>query len=223
MPHKPVAIVAAMPVELAPLIGKLQSQQVNGVELFELPNALVAVGGIGQKFARRAAEVAVEYGQPQRLISAGIVGGLSPQLKVGDVGQVREVIDVATGVRYPAGSGDWVLATSQDVSDAAEKRQFLTKFGAHVVDMEAAAVAQVAKERGLEFAAIKAISDDAAFEMPPMNRFIDENGRFATSRFLRYVAVHPRWWATLGKIKKNSELATKNLCSTLEHLLESGS
>jgi adenosylhomocysteine nucleosidase len=177
---------------------------------------------LGQKFARRAAEVAIDYAQPKRLISAGIVGGLSPQLKVGDVGQIREVIDVATGVRFAAGGGDWVLATSQDVSDAVEKRQFVTKYGAHVVDMEAAAVAQLAKERGLEFAAIKAVSDDAAFEMPPMNRFIDENGRFATSRFLMYVALHPRWWATLGKIKKNSELATKNLCSTLEHLLEGG-
>ena len=55
--------------------------------------------------------------------------------------------------------------------------------------MEGAAVAQVAKERGLKFAAVKAISDDAAFEMPPMNRFIDENGRFATGRFLMYVAL----------------------------------
>jgi adenosylhomocysteine nucleosidase len=220
MPHKPVAIVAAMRVEVAPIIGRLRSQQVNGVDIFELPNAIVAVGGIGGKFARRAAEVVVEYAQPKRLISAGVVGAISPALKVGDVGHVREVVDVATGVRYPCQSGDWILVTSQDVSDAAEKQQLRAKHGADVVDMEAAAVAQVAKERGLEFAAVKAISDDAAFEMPPLNRFIDENGRFATPRFLMYVAFRPRWWATLGKIKKNNELATKNLCSTLEHLLK---
>lgn len=219
MPHKPVVIVAAMPAELAPIIGKLQSQQVNGVDLYELPNALIAVGGIGRKFARRAAEVAIEYAQPQRLISAGIAGALSPKLKVGDVGHIREVIDVASGVRYPGMSGDWVLATAQDVSSVAGKRELLAKQGADVVDMEAAAVAQVAKERGLEFASVKAISDDAAFEMPPLNRFIGENGRFATPTFLLYVALHPRWWATLGRIKKNSDLATKNLCSTLEHLL----
>jgi adenosylhomocysteine nucleosidase len=220
MPHKPVVIVAAMPVELTPIIGKLQSQRVNGVDLYELPNALIAVGGIGQKFARQAAEVAIEYAQPQRLISAGIAGALSPKLKVGDVGHVREVIDVATGVRYPGIGVDWVLATSQDVSDAAEKQQLWAKHGADVVDMEASAVAQVAKEHGLEFASVKAISDDASFEMPPMNRFIDEHGRFATPRFLIYVAFHPRWWDTLGKIKRNSDLATKNLCSTLEHLLK---
>jgi len=218
---KPVAIVVAMPVEVAPLIGSLQPQQVDGVDLFALPNALIAVGGIGQKFARRAAEVAIEVAQPKLLVSAGMVGAISPGLKVGDVGRVREVVDVATGARYPASSdGEWILATSQDVSDAADKQQLFTKFGADVVDMEAAAVAQVAKERGLRFAAIKSISDDAEFDMPPLNRFIDD-GKFDTRRFLVYVALHPRWWGTLGKIKRNSEIASANLCRAVEHLIES--
>ena len=220
--HKPAAIVAAMPVELAPMIGALESREREGVALYELRQAVVAVGGIGEKFARRAAEVAIDYAQPKRLISAGIVGAISPKLKVGDVGQIREVVDVASGTRYPAAGRDWVLATSQDVSDASEKRELLTKYGADVVDMEGAAVAQVAQERGLEFAAVKAISDDAEFVMPPMNRFIDANGRFAIRKFLMYVALHPKWWATLGKIKRNSELATGNLCKVLEHLLEEG-
>ncbi len=210
-----------MPVEVAPLLDGVKPESVNGVELFALPNAVIAVGGIGEKFARRAAEVAIEFAQPKLLLSAGIVGALSPKLKVGDVGRIREVVDVATGIRYPAtGGGDWVLATSQDVSDAVEKRQLLAKFGADVVDMEGAAVAQVAKERGLEFTAIKSISDDAEFEMPPLNRFIDE-GKFDTRRFLIYVALHPRWWGTLGKIKKNSEIATMSLCDAVQHLIES--
>jgi adenosylhomocysteine nucleosidase len=222
MLHKPIAVIAAMPVELAPLIGNCKPRTVSGVELFEMPeaDALVAVGGIGETFARHAAEVAVDEAQPRRLLSAGIVGAISPKLKIGDVGRIREVVDVATGVRYPTtGGGEWVLATSQDVSDAVEKQGLLTRFGADVVDMEAAAVAQVAKERGLEFAAVKSISDDAAFDMPPMNRFI-EQGRFDTRRFLVYVVLHPRWWSSLGKIKRNSEVATKNLCDALEHLLK---
>ena len=191
----------------------------NGVDLFDLPNAVIAVGGIGEKFARRAAEVAIDHAQPKLLLSAGIVGAISPKLKVGDVGRIRQVVDVATGAIYPTTGGDWVLATSQDVSDATEKHELLTKFGADVVDMEAAAVAQVAKERGLDFAAIKSISDDAEFDMPPLNRFID-NGRFDTRRFLIYVALHPRWWGALGKIKKNSEIATEKLCEEVRHLIE---
>ena len=212
-----------MPVEVAPLLNGLQAETVNGVDLFELPNAVIAVGGIGEKFARRAAEVAIDYAHPKLVLSAGIVGAISPKLKVGDAGKIRQVVDVATGTSYSTTQGgDWVLATSQDVSDSAEKHELLTRFGADVVDMEGAAVAQVAKERGLEFAAIKSISDDAAFDMPPLNRFI-ANGKFDTRRFLIYVALHPRWWGTLGKIKKNSEIATQNLCEAVRHLIQGGS
>jgi len=211
-----------MPVELAPLLGSVQPQQVNGVDMFALPRAVIAVGGIGEKFARRAAEAAVDYAQPKMLVSAGIVGAISPKLKVGDVARIREVVDVATSERFATKGGEWVLATSQDVSDASEKHQYLTRFGADVVDMEAAAVAQVAKERGLEFASIKSISDDAAFDMPPLNRFI-EDGKFDVRRFLIYVALHPRWWGTLGKIKKNSAIATANLCKALTNLIEESS
>ncbi len=120
-------------------------------------------------------------------------------------------------------AGDWVLATSQDVSDAAEKQDLLTQYGADVVDMEGAAEAQVARERGVEFVAVKAISDEAAFVMPPLNRFIGGNGKFDTRQFLFYIALHPKWWATLGKIRKNSKIASANLCQALEHLIESNS
>ncbi len=222
MPHKRVAIVAAMQVELAPLLGNTEARVLDGVDLYEFPQAMIAVGGIGEKHARHGAEVVVAEAQPLLLVSAGMAGAVSPNLKVGDVARIREVVDVATGERYPADRGDWVLATSQDVSDAAEKLDLHSKFGADVVDMESAAVAQVAKERGLQFAAIKAISDDAAFVMPPLNRFIND-GRFDVRQFLIYVALHPRWWGTLGKIKSNSRIASANLCHAIEHLIESSS
>jgi adenosylhomocysteine nucleosidase len=132
------------------------------------------------------------------------------------------VVDVATGARYPGESGgEWVLVTSQEVSDAADKRRLLTKYDADVVDMEAAAVAQVAQEHGIAFAAVKSISDAAEFVMPPLNRFIDDRGRFATGRFLVYLALHPQWWATMGKIRENSKIASSNLCRELEDLIVS--
>ncbi|HEY5174211.1 MAG TPA: hypothetical protein VII95_01445 [Terriglobales bacterium] len=219
MARKPIAIVAAMSVELAPLLGKMQSQQVDGLALFELPQAVVVVGGIGEKCARRAAETAIEYAQPRLLLSAGIGGAISPRLKVGDVGRVREVVNVASGDRYSTSGSGWVLATLQDVSDALQKQELLTKYGADVVDMEGAAVAQVAKERGLEFAAVKSISDDSGFAMPPLMRFIDKSGRFSNGRFLFYVALRPKWWPVLVKIRANTAIASTNLCRELEHLI----
>lgn len=219
MPRKAIAIVAAMPIELAPLLAKVRSQLVDEVEMFELSEAVVAIGGIGGNRARHAAEVVIEYAQPGLLLSAGLAGAISPHLKVGDVGWIREVIDVGSGERYLTSGGEWVLATSQEVSDATEKRSLLAKYGADVVDMEAAAAAQVAKEHGIDFAAVKSISDDAAFAMPPMNRFIDQNGKFVTRRFLGYLALHPKWWATLGKMRRNSKIASTNLCRAVQHLI----
>ncbi|MGO9517143.1 MAG: phosphorylase [Candidatus Korobacteraceae bacterium] len=217
--HKPVAIVAAMPMELTPLLGKIRPRQVNGICLVDLDRAVVAVGGMGEKCARHAAETAIGDAQPALLLSAGFAGAISPGLKVGDVARIREVVDAATGRRYPTNGGEWVLATSQDVSNAAEKRELLMKFGADAVDMEAAAVAQVASEQGLKFAAIKAISDDAGFVMPPLAQFIDKNGRFHKGRFLLYVAFRPKWWPTLAKMRTNSAIASANLCRAVKHLL----
>jgi adenosylhomocysteine nucleosidase len=219
MSHKPVAVVAAMAVELAPLLGKMKPRQVNGVALFELAQGVVAIGGIGAKCARRAAEAAIEYAQPALLLSAGIAGAISPKLKVGDVGRIREVVDAATGDRYPAGGGEWVLATSQDVKDVAEKQELRTKYGADVVDMEGAVVAQVAKEHGLEFAAVKSISDGAGFAMPPLMQFIDKDGKFAKGRFLLYMLLRPNWWPVLVKIRANTAIASANLCRDVEHLI----
>ena len=59
MPRKPIAIVAAMPVEAGAVCWARSQSQARWMasSLFELPKAVVAVGGIGEKFARHAAEV----------------------------------------------------------------------------------------------------------------------------------------------------------------------
>ena len=52
--------------------------------------------------------------------------------------------------------------------------------------MEAAAVAVAAEKHSVAFAAVKAISDEANFEIPGSERFIDHEGRFHTGRFILF-------------------------------------
>ena len=94
--------------------------------LFELPNAVVAIGGIGEKFARRAAEVAiraraaeaVDFGRNCGRNLAGAEGWRRwPDSRSGRCCHRRRVIRLR--------GGEWVLATSQEVSDAAEKQELL--------------------------------------------------------------------------------------------------
>jgi purine-nucleoside phosphorylase len=221
MPRKRTAIVAAMATELATLIGHVRPRRVNSVELFELPNAVVAIGGIGAKHGRRAAEVAIEQYDPQRLLAAGIAGAVSPSLRIGDVASVREVIDAAGGERYSTSNGgEWVLVTAANISNADEKRRLHAQYSADVVDMEGAAVAAVARQHGLEFAAIKSISDEAEFAMPPLDRFVRDDGQLAMGRLALSALLHPEWWGALARLRRNSKLASKNLCAAVEHLLE---
>jgi hypothetical protein len=84
--------------------------------------------------------------------------------------------------------------------------------------MEAFAVAAVAQERGVEFMAIKSISDEMDFAMPPMRQFVDDEGQFHTGRFLGYVAVRPRLWAAVNRLAAGSIRAADALSAALEAL-----
>src|ERR1039457_2856985 len=97
MADNPIGVVAALRRELAPLLRGRRAQRVDGVELFEVDSAIVVLGGIGQMAARRAAEALVRYARPELLVAAGIAGAASTNLKVGDVGWAREVVDSETG------------------------------------------------------------------------------------------------------------------------------
>src|ERR1017187_5523685 len=220
MPHKSVAVVAAMRRELDPLLRGMHGQRAEGVEFFELENAVVAIGGIGRIAAWRAAQAAVARYSPAMLISAGIAGALTATLKVGDIVRGSEVVDADSGARFTASGGESVMVTVSSVSGPTEKRNLADRYQADVVDMECAAVATVAREHGISFSAIKAISDEVDFEMPPMGGFVDGNGKFEAARFAAYMAMRPKWWSTLRQLAVNSRMASVNLSHALEHLIE---
>ena len=91
---------------------------------------------------------------------------------------------------------------------------------ADIVDMEGSAVAAVAEQHGIEFMAIKAVSDELNFPIPPLSRFINAKGKFKTLRFLVWVAIRPKWWLVIRQLNANSSVAAANLCQALSHLIK---
>lgn len=219
MAVKRVAIVAAMEREVAPLLRHALRDGVGTVRFYELEFAVVAIGGIGREAAKRAAEMVVVRVRPEILISAGVAGALRRELKVGDVVAAREVVDAETGVRFAGGGSDGLVVTGGTVTSIEGKRRLLEQFGAEVVDMEAAEVADVARRHGLEFAVLKAVSDEFDFAMPPLAQFVNEAGQFSAARFVAYVALRPQWWGTVRALSKNTHIASVNLSGALEHLI----
>ncbi len=175
---------------------------------------------MGRNAARKAAEAVVHRYEPATLISAGIAGALTAKLRAGDVIQGFEVVDAESGARFKAAGGESVIVTAASVSGPAEKRTLADRYQADVVDMESAAVAAVARKQGIEFMAMKAISDELEFEMPPVGRFVDGDGKFETARFATYIALRPKWWSTVQTLAKNSRRASLNLSHALGHLMQ---
>jgi len=219
MPHKGVAVVAAMRMELAPLFKGVRSQQIDGIEFFEIDKTVIAVGGVGRAAATRTTEAVLAKYRPEKVLSAGLVGAVTARLKVGDVVHAREVIDADSGAHFAtADGGDGVLITVSSVSGPAEKRSLAQRWHADVLDMEAAAVARSAEARGKQFTVLKAVSDEVDFEFPAMQRFVDPDGSFSEIRFAWYAALRPWLWPRVIRLARNSNRAARALCRSLRTL-----
>lgn len=203
-----LAIVAAMEREIRPLIRGWKSREITyegrHYRVFEGENAAVICGGIGAEAARRATEAIIEEVHPVRVLSVGFAGGLDSKLRVGDVFWPRVVVDAADGSRTDTGCGGGTLVTFGMVADREQKRRLAESYGAAAVDMEAAAVARGAEIRGVQFDAVKVISDDVDFALPATERFVAGDGRFRTAAFAVYVAVRPWLWRSTVVLARNS-------------------
>lgn len=113
------------------------------------------------------------------LMSFGVAGGLDPSLGPGLVVIADQVVDLE-GRSFPC-HGPWVdalmrldgafdsgalLGSDQPILTPQHKQHLFRRSQALAVDMESHAVAEVAKETGVPFIAIRAIGDPAARAVP---------------------------------------------------------
>jgi adenosylhomocysteine nucleosidase len=220
-----VAIVAALEREVRALVRewKVAEREHAGrkFRFFESDRAVVVCGGVGPEAARRATEAVISLYRPARVVSAGFAGALMKGLRVGEIFEARCVVDSRDGSKTEAGSGDGVLVSFSSVAGMEQKAKLASAYGAQAVDMEAAAVAKGAEARGLPFAAVKVISDELAFQMPPMERFVATDGSFQSGSFALYSAIRPWIWPTVFHLARNSSLASRSLCAKLESMIAS--
>jgi adenosylhomocysteine nucleosidase len=218
-----IAIIAAMEREVRPLIRswKVRTMEHGGrrYRLFENGEAALVCVGIGAEAARRATEAVIREVNPGRVISVGFAGALDGSLRVGHILEPRTVINAADGVRTEVGSGEGILVSSATVAGKEGKIRLAKTYGASAVDMEAAAVAQGAQARGIEFGALKAISDAADFSLPLLDRspdrFVASDGSFHSVTFGLHVALRPWLWRATLALARNSSKASRALCGAL--------
>jgi adenosylhomocysteine nucleosidase len=222
-----IAIVAAMEREVRPLVRdwRVNEKEVNTrrYRFFERDNAVLVCGGIGTDAARRAAEGIISLYGPRMIYSAGFAGALDSKLKIGDVVRPARVVNAGDGSSVAIAAGDGVLVSFASVASAEQKTKLRESFGAVAVDMEAAAVARAAEARGIAFAAVKAISDEADFVFPSMEQFVDAEGRFHDARFALFAAMRPWLWGKVMRLATNSSRAARALRVALEKIVADSS
>lgn len=181
----------------------------------------LAVSGIGPDNAARAAEGALGRGAT-RLANWGVAGALDPSLVPGDVlvpERIRSPGDAggfatdpedsarlidALGDRFRLGRGI-LWSSPRPVATAAAKRALAASSGALAVDMEAAAIAAVARRAGVPFIALKVICDPASRELPPrLAGAIGADGGGVSMRMLAAIAGGgPAAWRALGALARD--------------------
>jgi adenosylhomocysteine nucleosidase len=218
--------IAALPREIASIVSRRgwraeEKLLARNIHLFEHRDAIIACAGMGVHRASLAVEAALALGPVSELVSVGWAGACNNWRTSGDVVRANIVVDARTGERFFTEEkrqgirGQEVVVTVASPASVKEKERLSLSYYASAVDMEAAAVARIARARELPFYAIKAISDGHDFELPDMSRFTTADGQFREGAFALHVAVRPQLWKLVLTLAKSSKLAAKHLSAEI--------
>jgi nucleoside phosphorylase len=188
----PIAIVVALAEERRALQPALTSslhwwsEGFHAVSGRAAGHAVVLIqAGIGREPARRALLAAAHWLQFCAAWSLGFAGSLTEQLKPGELVCASTLVldDGLTGRSFPAAPAQAEVRTALSVAGIAcrdgavltvetplrtpeAKREAQRRTGAIAVDMEAAGVAEAARELGIPWLALKAVVDGVDDPLP---------------------------------------------------------
>jgi adenosylhomocysteine nucleosidase len=195
--------------------------------------ALLAVSGIGCAAAQAAARALIDAGV-SALMTFGMAGGLDPALESGSVVLPRELI-AADGSRITA-SRSWrervagavsplravsegaLLTSLRAIDSPADKAAAFRATGAVAVDMESAAVADIAAHHDLPFIAVRVIVDTAADKLPRAVVTASRAGRVQIGRLIAGLVLAPGEVAALIRLTQRYRVATRSLRLIAAHL-----
>jgi adenosylhomocysteine nucleosidase len=173
---------------------------------------IFAANGPGPALAAEAAE---KIGRSvDAVLSTGLCGGLAEQLEVGDIVVGTAVNGVSIDVpllmgRYLAGP---IVSLDRVAQTVAEKRA-LRETGAVAVEMEAAAVLDWARRRGVPFYCVRVVSDTCREDFRlDLNAARDAAGRFQPGRIVAQALRRPvQGVPELLRLRKNAAVAVRAL------------
>ena len=222
---KPIGIVSALVAE-ARALGPAAR---HGAGLRQLADgALLAVSGIGEAAAAAAARRLVLAGATA-LASFGMAGGLDPALICGAVLLPEEVMTRSGAVSATAGGwrqrlhaalpvsaiacGGRLLTSERPIGTPDAKAAAWRQSRASAVDMESAAIAQVAGQAGVPFIVLRVIVDTASDQLPAGVIAASAGGQPRIGRLLGELLRAPSDVGALIRLSARYRIATRVLAA----------
>jgi adenosylhomocysteine nucleosidase len=159
----------------------------------------VVAGGGTPTGAFEAARTLLADGA-KALVSFGLAGGLDPAMRPGALLIPSRILhngrtiaaDLRLSQQFGGQTGHTLLAGAAIIADRAAKRALYENTGAHAVDLESGAVAEVAAAHKVPFTAVRAICDPAERCLPQAALIaLDARGRISLLRVLASLARQP--------------------------------
>jgi adenosylhomocysteine nucleosidase len=178
---------------------------------------------MGADAARRAFAAAEADGPLDMVLSVGWAGALTSDIEPGEAFAMSILLDAQTGEQFQltGGKRKLMLVTTARVANEAEKVRLRETYpGAVMVDMEAATIARMAQIRGIPIGCIKGVSDGVSARLPDLNFFISPRGQLRMMPFLVHLALHPKYWRSVGQLGRNSAKAAQAICDAVLEFME---
>ena len=199
-------------------------------------NTLVALSGIGPERAYAAGSLLVSHGATA-LLSWGCAAALDdrfsagclilPERIIGTNGEIHRVntewhrrLCQTLESRYPVRT-DTLVESAAIMKTPAQKQALAKRTQAAATDMETAAQARLAKERGLPFIAIRAIVDASSTDIPEnVLKALDTAGHINLWKLLTSTYPMPADWIKIVRLGIQFNAARRTLRKARELVLE---
>jgi adenosylhomocysteine nucleosidase len=245
----PLALLAALPLEVRPFLRQAQARRMNGAGLPAWQfgagegRGVLALTGMGEEAAGQAARQVIARWHPEIILSLGFGGALLPGLAPGqlvlgasfghydpETGRLlkvegpappRPLMELAESLKSAGLSTDiGCFISTPGIIHKQRQGEPLRDLAQPVLDLETAAVAAVAAAAGLPFLALRVITDTAGEEIPDFILQGYEPGPGpGLKKVLAWLAGDPRRILDLLHLWRRGSLAARRLAAALEVLL----
>ena len=223
-----VVVLAPMPLEMSAIVAAfgLESCRRDGERHLGRPCRQLErdrdpISGMGPTLTRMATsrlfdETRSDLVRVDHVMSAGICGGLDPDLEVGTLINPETIIEYASGATYrhtPPGDAPLtgsLVTTEQATLDSELSRQFLEQ-GCLGVDMESSAVAEVCEAQDCPWSVYRCIGDryfDGLLD-PRIVALTNPDGSGDTAAIGRLIAAEPEVAANLKRLRDDTARAAR--------------